>query len=102
MIRHGFLRSAPPVFLLSRAMVQPRFGAATVTVVGAPMLFQSGYLATSRTAIALSPVAVRTDQELGSAFHTTAEPLSKDDFASASHVPRLPGGLDNAHPFVAL
>jgi hypothetical protein len=77
LIRHA--RSPTPVFPLAIPMVKPSFRAPLVTTVGAAALPAPGLGLASRTAIALSAIAVPADPEHRVASQTS--PLTKDRLA---------------------
>jgi hypothetical protein len=98
LIRHAGLArppgTAPPVFPLAVAVVEPSLRAALVAAVGAAPLLESGLGAASRTAIALPAITVLTDPEHRLAFAAAANPLTENRFAMDRH-PRRQAGLDN-------
>jgi hypothetical protein len=79
------LTQAAPVRLLAIAMVEPSFRALLVASVGGPPLPEASLFAALGTAVALSAVAVRTDEENRLAALTMAKPLPQNRFAVNHH-----------------
>jgi len=98
LIRHARLGrplgTAPPVFPLAVAVVEPSLRTPLVAAVGAAPLLESRLGAASRAAIALAAVAVLTDPEHRLAFAAAANPLTENRLAMDRH-PRRQAGLDN-------
>jgi hypothetical protein len=82
MIRHArTLFTLPlPVLALPIAMIEHPFRAALMTLIGSPPLLASGPLAAHLTAIAMSAVAVGTDEKSGQAIRAQASPLQQYRF----------------------
>jgi hypothetical protein len=83
LIRHVWLRltQAAPVRPLAIAMIEPSFGAPLVTPVGGPSLLPAGLFAARHTAVAVSAITVRADEENRVAPLTKAKPLPQNRFA---------------------
>jgi hypothetical protein len=81
-----------PVRTLPVAMVEPAFGALLVPPVGGTTLLAPGFLAAIRAAIALPPIAVRTNPEQPLAFLAATNALPENDFAMNRH-PLTQAGL---------
>jgi len=77
-----------PVRTLPVAMIEPAFGALLVPPVGGTALLAPGFHAAIRAAIALPPIAVRTNPEQRLAFLTATNSLPENDFAMNRHPPR--------------
>ncbi len=101
MIRHAGLlftgRALPPgpILPLAVAMIEPPFGTALMTLIGAPPLFAAGALTAGLAAIAMPPVAVRTQEKGRQAIRAKAGPLPQYRFvrrhaASRRIAPRHP------------
>src|SRR5258708_1109192 len=75
------LPAAAPVIALPVAMIEPSFGALLVAAVGAPSLADSGMLTAWDAAVALSAVAVRSDEEHCMTLATKANSLPEYRFA---------------------
>lgn len=81
MIRHlGALLASLPVVALAVAMIQPSFRAALMTLIGAPPLLSSRPCAAGLAAIAMSTVAVRTQEEGRQAVRPETGPLHQYRF----------------------
>ena len=85
---------APPIRALAIAMVLAPFRALLVPAVGQAVLLPARLLSTELAAVVLSPVTVATDPENLVAAASTANSLTKDNFAVGRH-PRPKVGLDN-------
>lgn len=97
LIRHAHpARLAVSILPLAVAMVQPSFRAPLVPAIGAASLLDSGPIAASGAAIALSAIAVLADPEHLVAFAALANPLPENHFAMSRH-PCTPAGLDNGN-----
>ena len=68
-------------------MIEPAFGAPLVAAVGSPALPAPRFRAASRTAIALSSIAVRANPEHRLASLAAANALPKNHFAMNRHPP---------------
>jgi hypothetical protein len=90
LIRHACPSTS--VFPLPVPMIKPSFRTPLVEAVGAAALSPAGFAPASRTAIALSAVAMPADPEHCVASHTG--PLTKDSVAMKIHA-RRQAGLDN-------
>jgi hypothetical protein len=82
-------------------MIEPSFRAVLVPAVGRATLTESGLVAASEAAIALSAVTARTEIEHRSAFAAKANPLPENQFVVSRHA-FSQAGLDNDKGFVAL
>jgi len=91
LIRHADQRVALPVRTLPVPMIEPAFPTPLVAVVGSAVLSAPGCAAASRTAIALSAVAVRAnpEQRLASLTATNAQP--ENHFSMNRHPPTQAG-----------
>lgn len=69
------LFAALPVLALPVAMIEPPFRAALMTLVGPPPLFALGVATTLWTAIAMPPVAMRTEKKRRQAILAQTSPL---------------------------
>jgi hypothetical protein len=76
-----------PVRTLPVAMIEPAFGALLVPLVGSTALLAPGFHAAIRAAIALPPIAVRTNPEQRLASLAATNPLPENDFAINRHPP---------------
>lgn len=85
-----------PVRTLPVAMVEPAFGALLVSPVGGTALPAPGFHAAIRAAIALPPIAVRTNPEQRLAFLAATNSLPENDFAMNRHPP-TPADFDNGN-----
>lgn len=94
MIRHGLMRVASAVFLLTGAMVLSRRDTVPVTSIGIPVVLQPSLFTASRAAIALSSVAAGADEEDGLAFTTLTNQPPQSDFGLRRHTSSQVG-LDN-------
>ena len=96
LIRHADQRVALPVRTLPVPMIEPAFPTPLVAVVGSAVLSAPGCAAASRTAIALSAVAVRAnpEQRLASLTVTNAQP--ENHFSMNRHPPTQ-AGFDNGN-----
>jgi hypothetical protein len=92
LIRHADRRVALPESTLPVPMIEPAFPTPLVAVVGSAVLSAPGLAAASRTAIALSAVAVRAnpEQRLASLTATNAQP---ENPVSMNRHPPHSGGL---------
>jgi hypothetical protein len=99
LIRHAGLRMTQPILALPVAMIQSSFRAALMTAIGRAALPPPRCGATSRTAIALSAVTVRTNEEQPVAGAAQTEPGPQNRLAMYRHATRR-GGFDNGYPFM--
>lgn len=99
MIRHAGLHATLAILALTVAMIQPAFGALLMPAVGVAALLEPGLLAAIQAAIAVSAIAMLTDQEQRLA--TRAQPLPKHYFAVRRRHWSQRAGLDNGNRFVA-
>jgi hypothetical protein len=83
LIRHARLRltQTAPVRLLPIAMIEPSFGTPLVASVGRSPLLAAGMFAALGTAVAVSAITVRTDEENRLAALAKAKPLPQNRFA---------------------
>ena len=82
-------------------MIEPPFRALLVAAVGAPSLVDAGLLTALGTAVALSPIAVRADEEHCVTLLTEANSLLEYRFAVNCRHASSQAGLDNGSGFVA-
>jgi|SRR5712671_53061 len=103
MIRHAglLLTASAPVIPLAVAVVQSAFRTLLVAGVGAPPLLPPGVFAAAGAAIAMSSIAVGTDEEHGKTLLTETDPLKENRFAVSSRHASSQAGLDNGTHFVA-
>ena len=103
LIRHARLGlpAAAPVIALTIAMIEPSFGALLVAAVGASSLVATGLLTTLGTAIALSSIAGRADEEHRVTLVTEANSQPEYRFAMNCRHASSQVGLDNGSGFVA-
>lgn len=103
MIRHGRMRLTKPAAVLPLAitMIELAFGALLVASIGAPPLLAAGLLAALFTAVAMSTVAVRADEENRVAALTKANPLPQNRFAMNHRHASSQAELDNGTGLVA-
>ena len=81
MIRHGRALFAPlPVVALAEAIIEPPFRAAPMTLIGPPPLLLPRLPTARLTAIAMSTVAVGTQEERRQAFRAETRPLHQYRF----------------------
>jgi hypothetical protein len=81
MIRHArALFASLPVVALPVAMIQPPFRAALMTLIGPPPLLAPCAFTASGAAIAMSPVAVRTEKKGYQAIRAQTDPLHQYRF----------------------
>ena len=99
MTRHAGLHTTLAIQALTVAMIQPAFGALLMPAVGVAALLEPGLLAAIQAAIAVSAIAMLTDQEQRLA--TRAQPLPKHYFAVRRRHWSQRAGLDNGNRFVA-
>jgi hypothetical protein len=95
------LTKAATVFPLSVTMIELPFGTLLVAAVGAPPLVAAGLLAALFAAVAMSAIAVRTDEENRVAALTKASPLPQNRFAMNRRHASSQAGLDNGSGLVA-
>jgi len=100
MIRHARMAAAFAVVPLTVAMIESSFRALLMAAIGGALLAQARLLPAWLAAIALSSVAIATEEEQGAAFGNKAKPLSENHFALRRHADRV-AVLDNGHGFVA-
>ena len=103
MIRHARWRltAAAAVFPLAIAMIEPAFAAPLVPPVGGPPLLAPGLLTAWGTAVAVSAITVRADEEDRLAPLTKANPLPQNRFAMNHRHASSQAGLDNGSGLVA-
>jgi len=82
-------------------VVEPAFRTLLVPPVGASPLPASGGLPAGEAAIALSAVAMRTDEEQRQACAAETNPLTENRFAMSRHA-GAQAALDNGDGFVSL
>jgi len=100
MIRHaGLDLTTMPIPPLAIAMVEPAFGTLLVTAVGTPSLAQPRVPATGQTAILLTPITARTNEEECAAFAVPAN-ASSEDIVRRRHA-HWRAALDNGSSSVA-
>jgi hypothetical protein len=85
------------ILTLSIPMIEPRFQALLVAMVGLSQLFPPALLPAWLAAVGLSSVAGKADEEHRTAAHGAAKQLSQ--YQSRSHCP-LKAGVDNGRPAV--
>jgi len=103
LIRHarGPLVTAPPVFALAVAVVEPSLGAPLMTVVGASALLMPGLAAAAVAAIALAAITGNANKKHGLARCAEAHSLPENyGFLGRRHA-LSQTGLDNGTCFVA-
>ncbi|HEX2714157.1 MAG TPA: hypothetical protein VHM88_18340 [Candidatus Acidoferrales bacterium] len=94
MIRHAVpLREAAPILALTVAMILTPFGALLMAAIRSAPLLAISLVATGRTAVTLSSVAVAADPEQLVAGE--ANPLPQNDFAAGGRHLASQAGLDN-------
>jgi hypothetical protein len=93
-IRHASSQVAPPILALAIAMVLTPFRTLLMAAVGQAVLLSACLLPTKMAAVVLSSVTVATDPENLVTAASTANSLTKDNFAVSRH-PRPEVGLDN-------
>ena len=76
-----------PVRALSVPMIEPAFRTPLVALIGDTVLLPPGFRAASCAAIALPPIAVRTNPEHRLASLAAANPLPENHFALNRHPP---------------
>ena len=82
-------------------MIEPAFGALLLAAVGASPLLATGLLAALIAAVAVSAIAVRTDEENRVTALTKANPLPQNRFAMNHRHASSQAGLDNGSGLVA-
>jgi hypothetical protein len=87
LIRHARPAAALPVRTLPVSMIEPAFRTPLVPAVGDTVSPPPGFRAASRAAIALTPIAVRTNPEHRLASLAAANPLPENHFALNCHPP---------------
>jgi UPF0716 family protein affecting phage T7 exclusion len=92
--------TAPPVFALAVAMVEPSFWAPLMTVVGATALLAPGVATTAVAAIAVAAITGNADEKYGEALCVEAHSLPEYGFLGGRHA-LSQTGLDNGTRFVA-
>jgi hypothetical protein len=86
---------------LTVAVIEPSFRTPLVPAIGAAPLLATGGFAARQTAIAVSAITMRADEEYCATARARTEPLPENHFAMCCHV--LPqAALDNGCDFVAL
>jgi len=93
-IRHASSQVAPPILALAIAMVLTPFRTLLMAAVGQAVLLSACLLPTKMAAVVLSSVTVATDPENLVTAASTANSLTKDNFAVSRH-PCPEVGLDN-------
>ena len=93
-IRHASSQVAPPILALAIAMVLTPFRTLLMAAVGQAVLLSACLLPTKMAAVVLSSVTAATDPENPVTAASTANSLTKDNFAVGRH-PRPEVGLDN-------
>ena len=83
MIRHAgcFLTAAPPVFPLVVVMIELPIRALLAPLIGLPPLLTPGLTAAFGAAIAMSPIAVRADEEHRVTLVTQTNSMQENRFA---------------------
>lgn len=100
MIRHaGALPATLAIFTLAVAMIERAFLAALVALVGPAPLVAARSRAAFLAAVAMSAVAVRTEEEGSQTIPAQTNPLQQDR-AVRRHASA--GGLDNGTRFVSV
>jgi hypothetical protein len=99
LIRHARWPATLAVLSLAVAMIEPAFGTLLMPAIGAAPLLEPRLMAAIQAAIAVSAIAVLTDQEQYLA--TQAKPLPKHHFAVRRRHRSGRAGLDNGNCFVA-
>ena len=89
------MTKAAAVFPLTIPMIELSFGALLVAAVGTPPLPAAGLLAARVAAIAVSAIAVRTDEENRVTALTEANSLPQNRFAMNHRHASSRAGLDN-------
>jgi hypothetical protein len=94
LIHHGrwCLTKTAAVFPLAVAMIELPFGALPVSSVGASPLLTAGLLAALVATVAVSPIAMRADEENRVAALTQASPLPQNRFAMNHRHASSPAG----------
>ena len=85
-----------PVRTLPVAMIEPAFGALLVPLVGGTALLAPGFHPAIPAAIALPPIAVRTNPEQRLASLAATNSLPENDFAMNRH-PSTQADFDNGN-----
>jgi hypothetical protein len=103
MIRHAGLRlpASPPIIPLPVAVIELPFRALLVSPVGAPPLFDTRLRAAFGTAVPVSAITVRTDEEDRVTLAAQTHSLKEDRFAVNRRHASSQAGLDNGGCFVA-
>ena len=91
--------TAPPVFPLTVAMIEPPFEALLVPSVGASPLLAAGLFAATGTAVAVTSITVRADEE--HCVTPQAGSLPENRVAMSRRHASSQGGLDNGSGFVS-
>jgi hypothetical protein len=89
------------VLPLTITMIELPFGALLVTSIGAPPLLAAGLVAALFAAVAMSAIAMRTDEENRVAALTKANSLPQNRFAMNHRHASSQAELDNAVGLVA-
>ena len=89
------------VMPLTIAMIELPFGALLVASIGGPPLLAAGCLAAVLAAVAMSAIAVRTDEENRVAALTKTKPLPQNCFAMNHRHASSQAELDNGTGLVA-
>ena len=94
MIRHtrAFF-AALPVVALPVAMIEPPFRTALMTLISPPTLLASGPFTTRSAAVAMSPVAMRTEKKRRQTIRAMTSPLQQYRFVRRHASPQA---VDNA------
>jgi hypothetical protein len=95
------LKKAAAVFPLAVAMIELTFWTLLMPPVGRPPLLAAGLLPAWLATVAVSAIAVRTDEENSVAALTKANPLPQNRFAMNHRHASSQAGLDNGSGLVA-
>jgi hypothetical protein len=85
-----------PVLLLPIPVVEPTFRTLLIAAIGRPVLPAPGFRAASRAAIALTPIAVRTNPEHRLASLAATNPRPENHFSTNRHPP-TGAAIDNSN-----
>jgi hypothetical protein len=92
--------TAPTVFTLAVAVVEPSFWTSLMPVVGATALLAPGLAAAAVAAIAVAAITGNADEKYGVARCVEAHSLPENGFLGGRHA-LSQAGLDNGTRFVA-
>ncbi len=95
------MTKAAAVFPLPITMIELPFGTLLVSSVGGSPLLAAGLLTALIAAVAVSAIAVRTDEKHRVAALTKANPLPQNRFAMNRRHASSQAGLDNGSGLVA-